>query len=77
MDHFGANQFSDRVNIREVQLQPLEIQPQEESKSCRGFIRRKLDQLYDTISSINDNVNKSTFGRVFRLKGSGHVRSTR
>ncbi len=74
MDHFGANPSSDRVEIREIQLEPMEIQPlEEERQPRRWFFRRKFDRLYDVLHSIDDRVNKSTFGRVFRLKGSGHV----
>ncbi len=75
MDHFGANGRSDNIEMHEIELHHIEIQPVDDdvSEPRRGFFRRKIDQFYSVINSVNDTVNKSTFGRVFRLKGSGHV----
>ncbi|KAH8888792.1 hypothetical protein GQ53DRAFT_783495 [Thozetella sp. PMI_491] len=55
--------------MHEIQLQRMEEQM---PGPGRGLFRRKLDQAYDAIGSVDDIVNKSTFGRVFRLKGCGH-----
>ena len=35
-----------------------------------------LDTIKNTFLEFGDTVSKSTFGRVFRLEGSGHVRSS-
>ncbi|KAK0720374.1 permease family-domain-containing protein [Lasiosphaeris hirsuta] len=37
-----------------------------------SFFETKLNKISNFLSSINERVNKSTFGRVFRLQGSGH-----
>lgn len=38
-----------------------------------GFFTKPMDRLVEGISSIDARVNSSTFGRIFRLNGSGHV----
>jgi hypothetical protein len=39
--------------------------------------RVDLGKFWNGVININENVNRSTFGRVFRLKGSGHVSGPR
>lgn len=39
----------------------------------RGFIARKFERVMDRLRGVETSINTSTFGRVFRLGGSGHV----
>lgn len=39
----------------------------------RGFMARTTGRVMDRLRGIENSVNTSTFGRVFRLDGSGHV----
>lgn len=43
----------------------------------RSFMARTFGSVIDRLRNIETAVNTSTFGRVFRLDGSGHVRSLR
>lgn len=38
-----------------------------------GFMARTFGRAMDRLRGIENSVNTSTFGRVFRLDGSGHV----
>lgn len=38
-----------------------------------GFMARNFERLMDRLRGVETSVNTSTFGRVFRLGGSGHV----
>lgn len=38
-----------------------------------GFMARTFGRVIDRLRGIEESVNTSTFGRVFRLDGSGHV----
>ncbi|KAK3940785.1 permease family-domain-containing protein [Diplogelasinospora grovesii] len=38
----------------------------------RSLFASKLSAFWNIVTSIDEKVNKSTFGRVFRLQGSGH-----
>ncbi|KAK3325328.1 permease family-domain-containing protein [Apodospora peruviana] len=37
-----------------------------------GFFERNFAKVFGAVRGIDERVNKSTFGRVFRLRGSGH-----
>lgn len=39
----------------------------------RGFMARSFEVIMDRLRGVEVSVNTSTFGRVFRLGGSGHV----
>lgn len=39
----------------------------------RSFMARSFGRVMDRLRGIETAVNTSTFGRVFRLDGSGHV----
>lgn len=39
----------------------------------RSFMARSFGRVIDHLRGIESAVNTSTFGRVFRLDGSGHV----
>ncbi|KAL8300676.1 hypothetical protein RB593_010151 [Gaeumannomyces tritici] len=41
-------------------------------ESVNGAVNGIHDRLKNAVNRIDDRVNQSTFGRVFRLKGSGH-----
>lgn len=43
--------------------------------SRKELMKKRCAGLVEYVQSVNDRINRSTFGRVFRLKGSGHVSS--
>jgi hypothetical protein len=44
-----------------------------QGKDDRRGMSRMFDRVVGLFQNLNNNVNCSTFGRVFRLKGCGHV----
>lgn len=48
-------------------------QQQERYVYGRSFMARSFGRVMDCLRGIEISVNTSTFGRVFRLDGSGHV----
>jgi len=42
-------------------------------RASRSFFDREIDRGIALVQSIDEYINTSTFGRIFRLKGSGHV----
>lgn len=55
----------------EIEMHRFGFEPPEPSRG--EALKRKWTGTVDYMRSINDRINHSTFGRVFRLKGSGHV----
>ena len=51
----------------------MEHRQQQYGLGGRGFMARKLETMMDHLRGVETTVNTSTFGRVFRLGGSGHV----
>lgn len=47
--------------------------PQQRYVYGRSFMARSFGRVMDRLRGIETAVNTSTFGRVFRLDGSGHV----
>lgn len=66
-------QDSDREHDHEQQEQQQE-QEQQQYVYGRSFMARTFGRAMDGLRGIENAVNTSTFGRVFRLDGSGHVR---
>lgn len=56
----------------EIEMQRFGSEPA--GLSRREGVKKKWTGTVEYIRNINDRINRSTFGRVFRLKGSGHVR---
>lgn len=57
----------------------IELQPVGEDghlQDTGSFLVKKLSAFWAWLKSIDDAVNKSIFGRTFRLRGSGHVRAS-
>lgn len=42
--------------------------------AARGLMARTFERVLDRLRGVETSINTSTFGRVFRLGGSGHVR---
>lgn len=59
------------LGSEEIELQP--VGSEEPPHDTRSAFRRKLSAVSAAINSMDDVVNKSTFGRTFRLQGCGHV----
>jgi AGZA family xanthine/uracil permease-like MFS transporter len=57
----------------EIEMQRFDFEQTELGR--RQALKKKWTGMVEYLSSLNDRINRSTFGRVFRLKGSGHVRS--
>lgn len=55
----------------EIEMQRLDSEPAEMGRG--EALRKRWTGGMEYMRSINDRINRSTFGRVFRLKGSGHV----
>lgn len=43
-------------------------------ETINGAITAAIDRCKGMVDRVDNRVNTSTFGRVFRLKGCGHVR---
>jgi len=56
----------------EIEMQRFDSQPAELSRT--ETLKKRWTGTVEYLRNINDRINRSTFGRVFRLKGSGHVR---
>lgn len=54
-----------------IEMQNFEFEPPEMSR--REALKKRWNRSVEYLRSLNDRINRSTFGRVFRLKGSGHV----
>jgi len=57
--------------IEQIEMQSID--PEARSERPHGFWERSVNTVLDFIRNVNERVNKSTFGRVFRLRGCGHV----
>ncbi|KAK1760923.1 putative inner membrane protein [Echria macrotheca] len=57
-------------NSEEIELQP--VGAADSPPDNRSAFAKKLHACWAFIKSIDEFVNKSTFGRTFRLRGSGH-----
>jgi hypothetical protein len=63
---------SENIEMQAMDKQPpASAEPEKRSAGFWGWIHR----VHDIVMNVNRNVNRSTFGRVFRLKDSGHVSS--
>lgn len=58
------------------QDQDQERVPQTRYVYGHSFMARNFGRVMDHLRSFETSVNTSTFGRVFRLDGSGHVGSS-
>jgi hypothetical protein len=54
-----------------IEMQQFDSEPAELTR--RQVLQQRWTGAVGYLRSINDRINRSTFGRVFRLKGSGHV----
>lgn len=62
------------MELRENDLEHDHEQQQQQRYVYGGsFMARTFGRVIDRLRGIEDSVNTSTFGRVFRLDGSGHV----
>ena len=55
----------------EIEMQRFDSQPVALSRT--EALKKRWAGAVEYLRNINDRINRSTFGRVFRLKGSGHV----
>jgi AGZA family xanthine/uracil permease-like MFS transporter len=51
----------------------LQAENKPDDISRREAIKRRWAKGWNTLRGLNNAINQSTFGRVFRLRGSGHV----
>lgn len=55
-------------------MENLEVTDQNEAPpSMVASLKSKVRGWVKTFSTLNHTISSSTFGRIFRLKGSGHV----
>ena len=59
------------LGSEEIELQP--VGSEEPPNGSRSAFHRKFSAVSAAINSMDNVVNKSTFGRTFRLRGCGHV----
>lgn len=59
------------LGSEEIELQP--VGDDELPKDARSAFRRKLGVVSAAVDAMDNAVNKSSFGRTFRLRGCGHV----
>lgn len=61
------------LGSEEIKMQRFDYEPAMLSR--REALKERWTVALEYIRSTSDRINRSTFGRVFRLKGCGHVRS--
>jgi hypothetical protein len=63
--------IADDLPREEIEMQPPGCEPPQ--RDSRSFIEKKVQGVVRAVRSVDECINTSTFGRIFRLKGSGHV----
>lgn len=61
------------MSPEEIEMQqPEALQGRELPEPRPPFLERKVKHIVAAVRTVDDYINTSTFGRIFRLKGSGH-----
>ncbi|KAF9870810.1 permease [Colletotrichum karsti] len=53
-------------------MERLEVDPSVRSSNSRGRVRTKFRAMWKAVHRFDRTISSSTFGRIFRLEGSGH-----
>lgn len=72
-----TNSRSDVIELRPMGERVGSYSPPPEPTGFKRFIKSCRQWTQGYVAQMNAYVNQSTFGRVFRLKDSGHVSCTR